>query len=219
MWTMSFLKLSHKTYKIIYNQDYRVHSFCHYVDFLVWSDAGAVLSFIRTGVLVPARHFFRAVTLSGPIRTGALVPARHFFRAVALSGPVRTGALVPARHFFRAVALSGPVRTWALVPARLFVRAMALSGSVRLLVRTVALSGTVWVAIGPPPSRPQFGFGLCWQVFLCWNFLNWVPLFPLSFRGAKYKNFYLSNCLRNLQKNWKIHLRPGKKNVDGLILN
>jgi hypothetical protein len=146
---------------------------------------------------VPVRHFFRAVALSGPVRTGALVPARHFFRAVAPSGPIWTGALVPACHFFRAVALSGSVRTGALVPARLFVRAMALSGSVRLLVRAVAQSGPVRIAIGPSPPRPQFGFGLCWLVFLWWNFLNWVPLLPLSFWGARYKSFYLSNCLKN----------------------
>jgi hypothetical protein len=172
-----------------------VRSFCRCVDFLVKSNAGALLSFIRT--VVPGRHFFRAVALSGPVRTGALVPARHFFRAVARSGPVRAGALVPARLFVRAMALSGSVR--------LLVRAMALSGSVRLLVRAVALSGPVRVAIGSPPPQSQFGFGLCWQVFLRWNFLSWVPLLPLPFRRTKYKLFYLSYCLKNFLKHRKIH--------------
>ncbi len=167
-------------------------SFCRCVDFLVRAGAATVLSFISTGVLVPARHFFRVVALSGPVRTGALMPARHFFRAVALSGPIRTGALEPAHHFFRSVALSGPIRTGAQVPTSLFVRAIALSGSVRLLVRAMALSGPVRVANGPTPSKPQFGFGLCWQVFLWWNFLNLVPVLPLPFRGAKYKNIYLT---------------------------
>ncbi len=99
---------------------------------------------------------------------------------------------------FLVAAVLSFIRT--VVPARHFFR-----------VRAVALSGPVRVAIGPPPPRPQFGFGLCWQVFLGRNFLNWVPLLPRSFGGARNENFYLSNCLKNLLKHWKIHKKSGTK--------